>query len=150
MSGSNEGTPQHLPPQATTTTTATAQSIELYRLYSNEDRHPAVHCLASTWQVLSWLTSILLYILELFVVVWAAYFYGTQRQYILFGLMLGLTALPRVIIATVSLVCYYNLDRFHRRRRERDPHNLEFIEYRKKFTMAALALHVMFLGTVYR
>ena len=143
----DEGTPHDQPQAATTSTT---QPIELYRLYSSEDRHPVARCLMNTWHIFSWLVSILLYILELFVVVWVAYFYGTQNLYILFALMLGFTALPRVIIATISLVLYYNHDRFHRRRKERDPHNLEFIEYQKKFTIAAVALHTMFLGIVYR
>ena len=85
--------------------------------------------------------------------VWVAYIYATgtyPQKYYLFGLTLGYLVLPTVFIATISLVWYYNLDRFHRRRRERDPHNLEFIEYRKKFTVWTLMLHILLLGVVYR
>jgi len=104
-------------------------------------------------QVLSWMSSIVLYIVEFFVYIWVAYFYTTSmytNRYVLFGLSLGFLVLPSIFVASVSLVWYYNLDRFHRRRRERDPHNLEFIEYRKKFTLWSLVLHILTLGLVYR
>lgn len=113
----------------------------------------ACSCLASCWKVISWTFSIVIYIIELFVYVWVAYIYATSsfpQQYYLFGLSVGYLVLPTVFVATISLVGYYNLDRFHRRRRERDPHNLEFIEYRKKFTVWALVLHILLLGVVYR
>lgn len=109
--------------------------------------------LESCWKVISWTFSIVTYIIELFVYVWVAYIYATStfpQKYYLFGLSIGYLVLPTVFIATISLVWYYNLDRFHRRRRERDPHNLEFLEYRKKFTVWSLVLHIMLLGVVYR
>ena len=105
------------------------------------------------WQVMSWMMSIVLYIVEFFVYIWVAYFYSTSmytNRYVLFGLSLVFLVLPSIFVASVSLVWYYNLDRFHRRRRDRDPHNLEFIEYRKKFTLWALVLHILTLGLVYR
>lgn len=113
------------------------------------------HCtsLSTCWGVLSWMFSIVLYIMEFFVYIWVSYFYSMSLypyNYVLFGLSVGFLALPTIFVATISLVWYYNLDRFHRRRRERDPHNLEFIEYRKKFTLGALILHILTLGVVYR
>ena len=110
-------------------------------------------CPGTCWNILSWTFSIITYIIEFFVYIWAAYFYAKseyRENYVLFGLTIGFLALPTVIVATTSLIWYYNLDRFHRRRRERDPHNLEFIEYRKKFTFGALLLHILLLGLVYR
>lgn len=110
-------------------------------------------CLGTCWQVLSWMVSIVLYIVEFFVYIWVAYFYATSmypNRLVLFGLSLGFLVVPCICVATVSMVWYYNLDRFHRRRRERDPHNLEFIEYRKKFTLWTLVLHILTLGIVYR
>lgn len=95
----------------------------------------------------------MLYIIELFVYIWVAYTYqksAFKENFYLFGLSVGYLVLPTVFIATISLVWYYNLDRFHRQRRERDPHNMEFIEYRKKFTVWALVLHMLLLGVVYR
>ena len=117
---------------------------------SDSDLHPAVQCMGSCWRVCSWLVSIILYILEIVALVWAAYTYATGDLYLLFGLTLAYLPLPTVILATVSLVWYYNVDRFHRRRRERDPHNLSFGEYRKKLTAGAVVLHVLLLGMVYR
>lgn len=115
----------------------------------------ASHCssMGTCFRVLSWMFSIVLYIMEFFVYIWVAYFYAMSAypyKYVLFGLAVGFLALPTIFVAAVSLVWYYNLDRFHRRRRERDPHNLEFIEYRKKFTFGALFLHILTLGLVYR
>ena len=110
-------------------------------------------CLGSCWNIISWTFSIITYIIEIFVYVWVAYVYAKSTfsmKYYLFGLSVGYLVLPTVFVATISLVWYYNLDRFHRRRRERDPHNLEFIEYRKKFTVWALILHILLLGLVYR
>lgn len=110
-------------------------------------------CLGSCWKVISWTFSVVAYIIELFVYVWVAYIYaksGFSQKYYLFGLSIGFLVLPTVVIASISLVWYYNLDRFHRQRRERDPHNMEFIEYRKKFTFCTLLLHVLLLGVVYR
>ena len=115
-----------------------------------DDLHPALSCLLSCWRVCSWLVSIILYILEILVLAWAAYTYGNGDLYLLFGLTLAYLPLPTVILATVSLVWYYNLDRFHRRRRDRDPHDLSLGEYKKKLTGGAIALHVFMLGMVYR
>ena len=117
---------------------------------TNNDLHPALQCMGSCWGVCSWLVSIVLYILEILVLVWAAYTYAVHDLYLLFGLTLAYLPLPTVILATVSLVWYYNVDRFHRRRRERDPHNLSFGEYRKKMTAGAVILHMLLLGMVYR
>lgn len=120
----------------------------------NFQRPSRCSCLGTCWQILSWMLSIVLYIVEFFVYIWVAYFYAMSDSYpnkfVLFGLSLGFLVLPSIFVASVSLVWYYNLDRFHRRRRERDPHNLEFIEYRKKFTLWALVLHILTLGLVYR
>ena len=110
-------------------------------------------CLSSCWRVISWTFSIVMYIIELFVYVWVSYIYAKSNftaRYYLFGLSVGFLVLPTVFVATISLVWYYNLDRFHRRRRERDPHNMEFIEHKKKFTIWALLLHIVLLGVVYR
>lgn len=110
-------------------------------------------CLSSCWSIISWTFSIVTYIMELFVYVWVSYIYATSsfpQRYYLFGLSVGFLVFPTVFVATISLVWYYNLDRFHRRRRERDPHNMEFIEYKKKFTISALLSHILLLGVVYR
>lgn len=111
-------------------------------------------CLASCWKVISWTFSIITYIIELFIYVWVIYTYAKSAfaaRYYLFGLSIGFLVFPAVFVASLSLVWYYNLDRFYRRRRERDPHNMEFIEYRKKkFTIWALILHILLLGVVYR
>ena len=85
--------------------------------------------------------------------VWVSFEYARSTydaKYYLFGLSIGFLVIPTVFVGTISLVWYYNLDRFHRRRRERDPHNMEFIEYKKKFTIWALLLHILMLGAVYR
>ena len=110
-------------------------------------------CLASCWNILSWAFSIITYIIEIFIFVWVIHFYSGSEyhhKYYLFGLSLGFVTLPTVVIAITSLIWYYNLDRFHRRRKERDPHNMEFIEYKKKFTFGALLLHILLMGVVYR
>lgn len=110
-------------------------------------------CLGSCWKILSWTFSIVTYIIELFIYVWVTYIYAKSafaQKYYLFGLSVGYLALPTIAVATISLVWYYNLDRFHRKRKERDPHNMEFIEYQKKFTFCALLLHILLLGVVYR
>lgn len=114
------------------------------------DLHPACTCFVSCWRVCSWLVSIVLYILEILVLAWAAFTYGNSDLYLLFGLTLAYLPLPTVILATVSLVWYYNLDRYHRRRRDRNPHDLSLGEYKKKLTGGAIALHVFLLGMVYR
>ncbi len=131
--GSLQHSPHHIPPPTSNTSVGS--------------------CLSSCWKVMSWTFSIVAYIIELFVYVWVSYIYARSNftaRYYLFGLSVGFLVLPTVFVATVSLVWYYNLDRFHRRRRERDPHNMEFIEYKKKFTIWALLLHILLLGVVYR
>lgn len=128
--------------------------IELHSENDDEESselHPAVNCMVSCWRVCSWLVSIILYILEILVLIWAAYTYGNGDLYWLFGLTLAYLPLPTVILTTVSLVWYYNVDRFHRRRREREPQNVfSTTEYRKKLTVGAVSLHVLLLGMVYR
>lgn len=107
-------------------------------------------CCSSCWYILSWIISLVLYTVECFVAIWVAYAYASNHMYVPFGLCLGYLALPHVIVVTISLTWYYNLDRFHRKRKESDPHNLEFIEYRKKFSASAVILHIFLLGMVYR
>lgn len=134
--------------------TAELSSLSSPRHRAPQTRMSGCSCLASCWHVISWTFSIVLYIIEWFVYVWVIYAYAIESNFMenfyLFGLSLGYLVLPTVFIATISLVWYYNLDRFHRQRRERDPHNMEFIEYRKKFTVWALVLHILLLGVVYR
>ena len=145
----NDGTQQM--PHSPSGRSLQSNPVELQSLGTDDnDLHPALTCLRSCWRILSWLLSIILYIVEILVLAWAAYTYGNNDLYVLFGLTLAYLPLPTVILATVSLVWYYNLDRFHRRRRDRDPHNLSFVEYRKKLTVGAITLHVFLLGMVYR
>jgi uncharacterized membrane protein len=149
-SDNNNGTGTQQIPHSPSGRSLQSNLVELQNLSTDDDLHPALLCLRSCWRVLSWLLSIILYIVEILVLAWAAYTYGNNDLYILFGLTLAYLPLPMVILATVSLVWYYNLDRFHRRRRDRDPHNLSFVEYRKKLTVGAITLHVFLLGMVYR
>ena len=107
-------------------------------------------CCSSCWYIFSWVISLVLYIVECFVAIWVAYTYASNNMYVPFGLSLGYLALPHVIIVTISLTWYYKLDRFHRKRKESDPHDLEFIEYRRKFSAATVILHILLLGMVYR
>ena len=104
---------------------------------------------ATCCRVTSWIFSIILYIIEFFVYIWVSYSY-IHKRYVIFGLSVGFLVVPMVIVAAVSLVWYYNLDRFHQRRRAMEPHNLEFIEYRKKFTSGTIFLHVLSLAVIYR
>lgn len=107
-------------------------------------------CLRSCWYLLSWVLSLVLHTVECFVTVWVAYTYADNASYIPFGISLAYLVVPQVILVTLSLAWYYNLDRYHRKKKENDPHNLGFIEYRKKFTPGAVFCHVILLGMVYR
>lgn len=107
-------------------------------------------CCSSCWNVFSSVISLVLYTIEYFVAIWVSYTYASNHMYVPFGLSLGYLALPHVILVTISLTWYYNLDRFHRKRKDSDPHNLEFLEYRKKFSPAAVIFHILLLGMVYR
>jgi len=124
------------------------QPIELPGLGVEDEEYA---CCWSFWHLLSWVLSLVLYTIEFFVTVWVAYTYATNNNmFIPFGISLAYLAIPQIILVTISLTWYYNLDRFHRKRKESDPHNLEFIEYRKKFTIGAIVCHVMLLGLIYR
>lgn len=107
-------------------------------------------CMQSSWYLFSWIISLVLYTVECFVTIWVAYTYATNNMFIPFGISLAYLAIPQVILVTLSLTWYYNLDRYHRKKKDNDPHNLEFIEYRKKLTLSAILCHVVLLGMVYR
>ncbi len=134
--------------------------IEINSVYSQEEDSRPIElpslgtdnhgCGWSCWYLLSWVISLVLYTVEFFVTIWVAYTYATSDMYIPFGISLAYLAIPQVILVTLSLTWYYNLDRYHRKRRDSDPHNMEFIEYRKKFSLGAILCHVMLLGMVYR
>lgn len=107
-------------------------------------------CCSFCWYILSWVTSLVLYTVECFVTVWVMYTYASKHLFVPFGLSLGYFTLTHVVVVTVSLIWYYALDRFHKKRKESDPHNLAFIDYRKKFSPAAVVFHMLLLGMVYR
>ncbi len=107
-------------------------------------------CMQSSWCLFSWVFSLVLYTVECFVTIWVAYTYAINSTFVPFGISLAYLAIPQVILATISLTWYYNLDRYHRKRKDNDPHNLEFVEYRKKLTWSAIVCHVVLLGMVYR
>ena len=107
-------------------------------------------CGWSCWYLLSWIVSLILYTVECFVTAWVAYTYASTIMYIPFGITLAYLAIPQVILVTLSLTWYYNLDRYHRKRKESEPNSSEYAEYRKKFSVGAVICHVLLLGMIYR
>ena len=70
--------------------------------------------------------------------------------YVLFGLTLAYIAVPTVVVATISLIWYYDMDRRFRALKKRTNQDAALERHTSKFTPGAVLMHVLLLGVIYR
>ena len=92
----------------------------------------------------------LTYVLEVGAIVWVLSFYANERLYTLFGLTLGYLTLPGLILTVMSLIWYYDLDRFYRKQKQTQPQHPAVRNYHKNFIISNVIIHSVLLGVVYR
>ena len=102
------------------------------------------------WHVISWVWSLLTYVLEVGAIVWVLSFYANERLYTLFGLTLGYLTLPGLVLTVMSLIWYYDLDRFYRKQKQTQPQHPAVRNYHKNFIISNVIIHSVLLGVVYR
>ena len=102
------------------------------------------------WHILSWVWSLATYVLEIGAIVWVLIFYANEQLYTLFGLTLGYFTLPGLVLAVMSLIWYYDLDRFYMDQRRMQPHHPAVKNYHKNFILSNVVIHTLLLGVVYR
>ena len=89
------------------------------------------------------------YVLEIGAIVWVLIFYANEQLYTLFGLTLGFFTLPGLVLAVVSLIWYFDLDRFYTDQRRTQPQHPAVKNYHKNFILSNVVIHTLLLGVVY-
>ena len=102
------------------------------------------------WHILSWVWSLVAYMLEIGAIVWVLIFYANEQLYTLFGLTLGYLTLPGLVLAVMSLIWYFDLDRFYMNQRRTQPQHPAVKNYHKNFILSNVVIHTLLLGVVYR
>ena len=100
------------------------------------------------WYVLSWCFAILTYVAEGFAVVWVAIHYANFDLYPNLALTIVCYFVASMVNSSISLFWYYDMDRTCRSQLEASgpfPGR-----YKRKCTFAAITIHCLMLGEVYR
>ena len=90
------------------------------------------------------------YVLEIGAIVWVLIFYANEQLYTLFGLTLGYFTLPGLVLAVMSLIWYFDLDRFYAEQKRTQPQHPAVKNYHKNFILSNVVIHTLLLGVVYR
>ena len=105
-----------------------------------EEGEETMSCPLTLWYVLSWLVSIMLYVVEYASLVLTLWSYAIARQWLFVGLNVGFLVVPTALVMAVSLVWYCKTDQFHR----------DTPGYKGRVNVVSVVMHFCQLGVIYR
>lgn len=128
----------------------TSSTIYAISSVSDQTRNGKIKFFITCWHLLSWVWSLVTYMVEIGTIVWVMYLYAVNGLYVLFGLTLGYFTIPALVLSVISLIWYYDLDKFYKNQRQVNSRHPAVRDYRSNFTIVNVMVHAVFLGVVYR
>ena len=97
-----------------------------------------------------WVAFLLTLILEAFFSIAAAVDYVMREQYVAFSLTTACLILPTLVVGCISLVWYYDQDRYFYSLRDAHPDDRNLKRYRRYLSLWSITSHILLCGQVYR
>ena len=100
--------------------------------------------------VISWILILGTYTVEVVFGVWSAVVYVLAENYVLGGVTIACIVPSIVGLSVVSLVWYYDQDKYYNGLKESHPHDQQVQRYSRFLHAGSVIAHVLLVGQLYR
>ena len=112
--------------------------------------HRCVTAMCTSIMVISWVLVLLSYVLEAVFGVWAGVTYFLAQDYALFGVTAACIIPACLFLSVVSLIWYYDLDKYYIGLKESHPHDQQLQRYTRFLNFGSVLAHLLLFGQLYR